>query len=133
MRYRSGYKYQIHEECHLLTPVTGHNSEHPYISLWTDGRLAIREGYAWDGPSGFVTVHTDNLMTPSLVHDALYQLMREGLLPESRRLDVDLCLRGMCLKRGMWRIRAAYIYKAVRAFGVSAASKGNTNPVLEAP
>ena len=55
-------------------------------------------------------------MRGSLVHDALYQLIREGELPKELRVDADKVLRRACLADGMSRFRAWYVYKAVRMF-----------------
>ena len=60
-------------------------TRHGWVSIQPDGRLVIQKGYAWDGPSG-PTIDTENFMRGSLVHDALYQLFREGKLdPEKQR------------------------------------------------
>jgi len=48
----------------------------------SDGGLLIKAGYSWDGPSGSA-IDTKNFMQGSLVHDALYQLLRENILYES--------------------------------------------------
>lgn len=59
-------------------------------------------------------------MRGSLVHDALYQLMRQGHLdPDKyRETAVDL-LRTMCREDGMSAIRAWWVYKGVRWGGES--------------
>ena len=62
-------------------------------------------GYGRDGPSG-PTLDTRDFIRGSLVHDALYQLMREGLLDHSiHRED------------GMTALRAWWVYQGVRLFG----------------
>ena len=75
------------------------------LHLYTTGRLLIENGYAWDGPSG-PTFNTESSMRGSLVHDALYQLIREGLLPASLKPTCDRELRLVCIEDGMWRWRA---------------------------
>ena len=46
--------------------------------------MIVEKDYAWDGPSG-PTIDTSNSMRASLVHDVLYQAMREeGLAYEFR-------------------------------------------------
>ena len=45
-----------------------------FISLDNEGLLAIREDYSWNGMTWFWD--TNEIMFPTLVHDALYQLMR---------------------------------------------------------
>ena len=102
-----------------------------YIILDTDGTLAIAAGYAWDGPSG-PTFDTKNFMRGSLVHDALYQLMGNGLLPLTEREPADATLRRLCLEDGMSSIRAWWVYQGVRLGGSLAASSPD-KPALVAP
>jgi hypothetical protein len=89
-------------------------------------------GYAWDGASflPFLWFGTPSAwLTPSLVHDALYQLIREGLLAREHRAAVDGLFRDLLIQRGVWRIVAWVAYYAVRVFGNFAVRK--TNPVRE--
>lgn len=89
----------------------------PYIRLSRDGVLRISASYAWDGPSG-PAVDTRTFMRASLVHDALYQLMRGKYLDFRRdRHFADDLLKKMCLEDGMFPLRAWYIHKALRLFG----------------
>lgn len=81
--------------------------------------MDINAGYAWDGPSG-PTIDTKTFIRASLVHDALYQLMREEKLDRIKyREDADQLLKRICLEDGMNSFRAAYVYKFVRWFGKS--------------
>ena len=76
MKYRKGYKYQLADDYTIqIDTKPPEEIETQFISLSIDGLLTIKDGYAWDGPSG-PTIDTPNFMTPSLVHDAIYQLMR---------------------------------------------------------
>ena len=86
-----------------------------YIYL-SKGYLTINKYYAWDGPSG-PTWDSENFMRGSLVHDALYQLMREDKIPKTNREYCDKLLKDICLEDGMSKFRAWYVYHAVRAFG----------------
>jgi hypothetical protein len=89
-------------------------------------------GYAWDGASflPFLWFGTPSAwLTPSLVHDALYQLIREGLLAREHRAAVDGLFRDLLIERGVWRVVAWAAYYAVRVFGNFAVRK--TNPVRE--
>lgn len=99
-------RVSIFPEVHIIT-------EH--IELSPDGKLAIKAGYAWDGPSG-PALDTPSGMRASLVHDALYQLMRMGLLPILWRKEADLELRRIAREDGMSFTRARYWYWAVRMF-----------------
>lgn len=123
IKFLPGYKYQLVESATFRTSI--HPVEHvstPFIVLKTDGTLTIKRGYAWDGPSG-PTIDTKNFMRGSLVHDALYQLMREGHLDEAICRDIaDKLLRQMCREDGMSAIRAWWVYQAVKRFGKSSAT-----------
>lgn len=118
---RLKYKYNLHSD---LEYATGIHVESPVdtglLAITSDGVLTIRKGYSWDGPSG-PTIDTKNFMQGSLVHDALYQLMREEILPQSARKKADEILREICRKDGMSKVRAWYVYNGVRIGGASAA------------
>ena len=94
--------------------------------------LSIKEGYAWDGPSG-PTIDTKDFMRGALIHDALYQLLREGQLPKEDRKVADKVLKRTCLEDGMFPLRANVVYLAVRAFASFAADPANKKPVVYAP
>lgn len=91
-----------------------------FLYLAPNGKLFISEGYSWDGPSG-PTIDTKNFMQGSLVHDALYQLMREQFLDYKYRKYADELLKEMCMEDSMSRLRAFFVYWAVRIFGASSA------------
>ena len=132
IHYRDGYKYQLVE--YYTVGVAIHPEtliEHDYIRLRPDGTLTISKGYAWDGPSG-PTLDTKNFMRGSLVHDALYQLIGEGLLPMAARDIADRELRRICLEDGMSEARAWWVYQAVRIFGNAAAATPEKE-AIEAP
>lgn len=93
------------------------------IALFDDGLLVISEGYLWDGPSG-PTIDTKTGMRGSLVHDALYELMRRGLIEQSWREYADKLLRDICLEDGMSKLRADLWYSSVRACAASCAKAG---------
>ncbi len=122
------YKYQTTIHLNLDVKIQG------FISLSSAGLLTIAKGYAWDGPSG-PTIDTKTFMRGSLVHDALYQLMRMKLLPITFKDYADRTLQQICKEDGMCGFRAWYIYWGVRLFARSAATKpqeGDTQ-IIEAP
>ena len=130
--YRGGYKYQLVETYRVgITIKPAQTVVHDYITLSEDGMLSIAAGYAWDGPSG-PTFDTRNFMRGSLVHDALYQLMRCRLLPLDQREPSDAVLRALCLEDGMSAIRAWWVYQGVRLGGGQAAASPD-KPALIAP
>jgi len=122
MKYKKGYKYQLVEnyivEINIYPKL---DTRTRYISLSSTGVLQIKRGYAWDGPSG-PTCDTRTFMRGSLVHDALYQLLRRKKLLSEYRQEADCILRKICIEDGMNRLRAWYVYKAVMIAGRSAAS-----------
>ena len=133
--YKSGFKYQLAERCEFDVSQGLYFPDRivtDYLLLH-EGNLIIKKGYAWDGPSG-PTIDTKNFMRGSLVHDALYQLMRMGLL--SSKLDrkaADNELRRLCREDGMSSIRAWWVYRSVRRFGGPAASAKNAKLIRYAP
>lgn len=81
-----------------------------------EGSIILADGYRWDGPSG-PTIDTPSWMIASLVHDGLYQLMREGSIPESCRRDADVLMMELLKLHGMPWWRRAYTWAGVRLFG----------------
>ena len=116
------YKYQLMDDFSIqidIKPVQ--NIEFQFLSLSTEGLLTIKKYYAWDGPSG-LTIDTNDFMRGSLVHDALYQLMRLSAIDHIvHRQRADEILREICLEDGMCSFRAWYVYQAVHIFAAGAA------------
>ncbi len=134
IRYRSEYKYQLAESYAIKIPIRPKDDiETDFINLDTDGNLQIKNGYAWDGPSGPV-IDTDENMRASLVHDALYQLMRnKELSTRTHRKAADQLFKDICKDDGVSNFRASVYYKALRKFGKPAASPQNKKIVHRAP
>jgi len=132
MQYRTGYRYQLAADERFETMIIGHKAGDRWFDLDFSGSLNIIAGYAWDGPSG-PAIDTASFMRASLVHDVLYQMMRQELLPLSARDSVDNIMRQICLADGMSKVRAWYTYNAVRMFAADAASPTNAKPVKTAP
>jgi len=155
MKYRDSYKYQLAEdfEIDLLGNYkwdspngepTGPLTCPPFLSVCHIGvqgwnpTLLIERGYAWDGPSG-PTFDTKDFMIPSLVHDALYQLLRNGFIDSACRIEADKELirifvaqhhaieaskpnrwwnkPRMIATRTIFAARRRYVYEAVKRFG----------------
>jgi hypothetical protein len=97
IRYGAGYAYQLRAGYRVLLPeladLTRAAQFTTWLELWPDGTLVISPGYAWDGASG-PTYDSKSSMRASLVHDALYQLMRLGLLSQSFKTECSLPGRG---------------------------------------
>ncbi len=103
------------------------------VELDTGGRMHIRSGYRWDGPSGPIKFFASlmpsgmrlkylaNIMIASLAHDAWHQLMRERKLPLSMRKTGDKMYRSLAKKSGAWWFRRNLDYWGLRIGGRSAA------------
>lgn len=135
IRYRAGYKYQLvndyQVQLRFIRPE--YDIETEFIRLTRDGLLWIRHGYAWDGPSG-TTFDTPDSMRGSLVHDALYQLIRDGYLYlKEHREHADREFLVILFEDKMNPKRAQLWYAAVRLLAEGAAKISGDRPLREAP
>lgn len=134
IRYRSGYKYQLASDYSLAIsikpPLTIATK---YIRLETTGSLTIFEGYAWDGPSGPVRDTKEN-MRASLVHDALYQLMRLRYLSAKRYKNrADRLFQKICIIDGVSHPTAYAYYLGLKLGGEPATDPKNQKKIKRAP
>ncbi|GAD79673.1 DUF1353 domain-containing protein [Vibrio ezurae] len=131
--YRAGYKYQLAEECVFkLAIFPPQPIEMEFIRLSVDGWLTIRSGYAWDGPSGPVVDTTQN-MRASLIHDALYQLLRCQYLPAEEKDAADKVFQQICIDDGVNELTAHMYYLGLKLGGKPASAPSNKKPTLKAP
>lgn len=110
-RKRRKWKYTLEEPYSIYIGDHFPDIRFDFLQI-NNGRLEIAAGYAWDGASG-PTFDTQNTMRPSLVHDALYQLMREEILPRTYKDDADRIFYELLRDNGMWLPRARVWYRAV--------------------
>ena len=134
IKYKSDYKYQLAEGYEIQISIKPkHDINTDFIDLDTQGNLVVKKGYAWDGPSGPVK-DTEENMRASLVHDALYQLMRnDHLKSRTHRKAADQEFKQICLEDGVSKFWASVYYKALRKFGKPAASPQNKKKIARAP
>ncbi len=131
--YKTGYKYQLVKDAKFELDIRPEKEiKTTFLTLDTDGTLHIASGYSWDGPSG-PTIDTRNFMRGSLVHDALYQLMRMELITKDNRKQADEKLKKVCREDGMTNFRSWYIVKSLSTFGSPAADPKNLKQVIVAP
>ncbi len=119
----TGHKYRTRYDLVFdigICPVVEIDSPGGWVRLTIDGKLHIRAGYSWDGASGGMW-DSENVMVASLVHDALYQLLRERVLPQSYRPAADIVFWELCRQKGMSAMRAGYAYRILRILGAKAA------------
>jgi len=88
--------------------------EDAWVSL-ANQCLQIRAGFAWDG--AWPLPRWRCLLRASLVHDALYHLMRKDGMPWHLRRYADAQLRKIAIEDGAPAWLAAACYYAVRLFG----------------
>lgn len=128
--YARGYKYQTRCAFAILLPemvgAVAATVRTDWLELTPDGWLQIRAGYAWDGATG--AWDSKSSMRGSLGHDALYQLIRLGLLSHEWREAADRVLRRLCEEDKMLGPRAWAWFHAVRIFANPA-----TDPAAESP
>lgn len=132
IKYRDGYKYQLAEDYEVSTKIfPSSDITTPFICLTIGGILTVKGGYAWDGPSG-PTIDTKNFLRGSLVHDALYQLMRMKCLDCGWRPAADEELIRICKQDGMWGLRRWWVMRGVR-FGGEGSAAWQAEKILTAP
>lgn len=129
MKYKSGYRYKLDEAYLHELPFDVFDAS---INGWVvivDHRLAVANGYAWDGASTGLPWTPKKWLRPSLVHDALYQLIREGQLPMERRADADMVFYQLLRENQVNVLLAFPAYLAVRLFGNYFLRKGKKTKV----
>ncbi|RKY10477.1 MAG: hypothetical protein DRP56_00845 [Planctomycetota bacterium] len=132
IKYSKGHKYQLNGDACFVTGITGFDCSTKYITLEPYGSVLIKDGYAWDGPSG-PTIDTKSTIRGSLLHDALYQLIRLELLPSGYRKVADR--EAACRWRAdkMWRIRAWVWTKILGKHAATAAHPDHKRMIYTAP
>jgi len=101
-----------------------------FITMTPDGCITVKRGYAWDGSSG-PTLDTRANMRGSLLHDALYQLMRMELLQQKWRVQADKEFIKVCHKDGMWKVRQKWTYRGLQIAQGTAALPKNKKKIYE--
>ena len=112
------YKYRLDRTYTCNLGILGYSAVTPYFVLHTDGSLVALPGYCWDGASG-PTWDTLSCRRGSMIHDIGYQLMRESVIPQKFKSQIDQRLYWDCVEDGMWKPRAKAWLWAVRNFGSS--------------
>ena len=146
IRYRRGYKYQLSNDYRVQTSILpGFDVETEFVQIDRAGVLAIRHGYAWDGPSNplyrFLPMFIrkwflKSFMRGSLVHDALAGLMRDYYIDSDAWLTaINRELQKICIEDGMWRIRAWCVFVGVQYLNTHSWAKWGDGgkPLCDAP
>lgn len=136
IRYQEGFGYVLHEPYSLdlsaygFQPIIHARSGNAWVSIDEHSVLRIAATYAWDGDSGPARTTRASLRA-SLVHDALYQLIRLGVLRPTEKHLADRVYRDILRENRMWPPRTRWRGLALRLFGANALTR--ERPVLEAP
>lgn len=149
IHYTEGYRFQLEEDFIFetgLKPIKPGGNR--FVSMDADGTLFMSAGYAWDGASG-PAINDSTILRGSGAHDALYQLIRLGVLSPDDRATADWILYDMVREDGLKRAeslpwiargparalakaRASWVYAAVRMFG-GIYMRAHNSQILTAP
>jgi len=133
VEYTTGYKYQLATDYEIQINVFSPESIlTDFIELTMSGQLKIKKGYAWDGASG-PTIDTLSTIRGSLVHDALYELMRKEYISQEWREQADKELYRLIREDGMGKFRAYWWHRGVKKWAAKAASPVSRKKICEAP
>lgn len=132
MKFRKGYKYQVAETISYQTDILGFTIITTRLELNPEGLLTIRDGYAYDGPSGPVIDRRSN-MSAAGIHDALCQLMRMELLPQCFCPVADREYAKQLEKCGAWPVTIKINMAGLRFMKGSYARPENRRKVYEVP
>ena len=134
IKYKGGYKHQLYEDYQLNVAIIPPKFpvDTPFLKLDMNGNLIIKAGYAWDGASG-PTWDTPSCKRGALIHDALYQLMREEKISLTNRNRADDLLRDICIEDGMYKWRARLWHYFVGKAGLSSATTEGERKIIVAP
>jgi hypothetical protein len=122
------YRFEVTENyCVEIPELAGQQFDirekyYQLISVGSRVFLRITKGYAWNG-MGTIGLYPTTAKTAraSCCHDAFYQMMREGLLPDSFRPTADSIFRRICKEDGEWGWSVDIYYALIRLFGGGAA------------
>jgi hypothetical protein len=90
-----------------------------YARFTPDGVLIVKRGFLWS--ANFPAMNTENTRPASLVHDALYELIKDGHLPRKPFKNLaDMVMRDVLLECGILDARAWAWYMAVQIGGDNA-------------
>jgi hypothetical protein len=113
--FSEGYSYKLLKPYSVKVPID-ENAEGRLLQL-KDGVLTIEAGYTWDG----VTEGPDHRqdMRASLVHDALYELLRYNHLSKELVPKINAIYEKIALEDGEGGFRAEFMYRVENALGGS--------------
>jgi hypothetical protein len=143
-RIKKHYQYELKEiECFIIDlPDVGIlasvGSLHGFVTL-VGGVLTIQKYYQWDGSTiplkkwyRWLFDSDKHCKVASLEHDALYQLMQNGLLSTDYKDYIDRVYGEMCVKGGMGKRQANLRVWALQNFAKVKVVTAEEQEILEA-
>lgn len=114
------YKYEVLNSPTYVTSVRGYEvrleqAGRTVALLGQDGFLIICSGYYYNGPNWFPDIAA--FQDGSLAHDALWEMISNGLLPPSTRSAADETMREINRDMGMNWLLVWITWAAVVLFG----------------
>lgn len=111
IRYKSGKRFVLHDPYSIQTTIVGYDLFGEFFALSRDGVLHFSPGYSWNGAGtnliqSFILTRKKTIR-PSMVHDALCELLEAGLLPQHEKALVDLTYYTVCYENKVSKIRAS--------------------------
>lgn len=112
------YKYMVIEIFKIKIDFKVENFKSKYYEI-NDNILCIKQGYSWDGNLGPL-INMSSTMIASLIHDAMYQAIREGASIKKNEADM-ICYNLMLQKSSSYigKLRAKTFFLALKLFGYS--------------
>ena len=111
------YKHKLFKSYRIQTTYRPKKRiETEFITLCKNGVLIIKIAYRWNGLTFFPEIKS--MIRASLIHDALYELMKERLLDyKTDRNTADNLFREESVKDRTWRIVTEPVYIVLRTMG----------------
>lgn len=115
------YKEQQHHfrllnDVDVATSISlAHEFKTPYLAMSEAGHLKIKAGYRWSLP-WYVYSHSPEWVKAVLVHDALYELIRLGVVTVQHKKQIDQLFVYLCKAAGVKRMGIFWVYFLLYCF-----------------
>jgi hypothetical protein len=131
MKYLTGFKFVVFDDFSRQTNIKGFNVTLGLTSLDENGLLSIRKNFAWDGSSAPILDFRSTL-EGSCDHDALCDMVNQGLLPSYLQPIIDQVYYDVCREKGFPEILARIRLIVIRWYQTGKGAKRFHRKVQEA-
>ena len=111
------FQITLEESIEVDTHLHGFKFSEGNLRLSRDGKLQISKGFKWNGATPLEGRTTARMFEPTMVHDALYIIMRKANYNEDFRKLVDKDFYNRLLRSGINKKIAYPMYLIVRTLG----------------